>query len=96
MEDKDQPTIYFFAFIDEVHGGSERVRFKDKNPKDLFDNLYISARIFKLSDAKNTPGDWRLKGECVGFENKSFGEYLEKYGVIPEFNVQKKSLKKII
>jgi hypothetical protein len=34
------------------------------------------------------------KGECVIHEYYSFAKYLEKHGELPEFNDQKRSMKK--
>lgn len=77
-----------------IHGGAERVRFKHTNPDDFFNKAYISAKIFEISPSKNKPDDWRIKGDCVEHEYKSFAEYLEKYQRLPEFNDQKRSKKK--
>jgi hypothetical protein len=77
-----------------VHGGAERVRFKYKNAKSFFDNAYVSACIFEISKNRNTADDWRIKGDCVGHEYKSFADYIDKYKKLPEFNDQKKSKKK--
>ena len=76
------------------HGGAERVLFKHKNPDKFFSKAYVSAKIFPLSATRDTPNDWRTKSKCVGFEFKSFADYLEKYNMLPEFNDHKKSKKK--
>lgn len=76
------------------HGGAQRVRFKYNNYDKFLKNAYLSARIFKLSKNRNTANDWRIKGACVCHEYKSFAEYLDIYGNLPEFNDQKKSKKK--
>ena len=77
-----------------IHGGAERVRFKHNNAELFLKNLYISARIFELSETRNTSNDWRIKGDCVGHEYKSFAEYMDKFDSLPEFNDQSKSKKK--
>jgi hypothetical protein len=77
-----------------VHGGAERVRFKHQDKDYFFQNAYVSACIFKLSENKNTPNDWIIKGDCVGHEYKSFAAYLEQYNRLPEFNDHNKSKKK--
>jgi hypothetical protein len=79
---------------DGVHGGAERVRFKHKDANSFFENAYVSACIFELSDNRNTSNDWRIKGDCVGHEYKSFAEYLDQHDKLPEFNDQKISKKK--
>jgi len=79
---------------DGAHGGAERVRFKHKDADDFFKNTYVSACIFELSKEKNTSNDWRIKGDCVGYEYKSFAEYLDNHNKLPEFNDIKKSKKK--
>ena len=79
---------------DGVHGGAERVRFKHKDANEFFKNTYVSACIFELSKEKNTSNDWRIKGDCVGHEYKSFAEYLDQHNKLPEFNDMKKSKKK--
>jgi len=76
------------------HGGAERVRFKYRNADDFFKKTYVSACIFELSKEKNTSNDWRIKGDCVGHEYKSFAEYLDNHKKLPEFNDMKKSKKK--
>jgi hypothetical protein len=76
------------------HGGAVRVRFKHKNKDAFFKKAYISARIFPISVGRDTPNDWRIKGDCVGFEYKSFADYHEKYKMLPEFNDHNKSKKK--
>ena len=77
-----------------VHGGAERVRFKHNVAGSFFENAYISACIFELSNEKNTSNDWRIKGDCVGHEYKSFAEYLDQHKKLPEFNDMKRSKKK--
>ena len=79
---------------DKVHGGAERVRFKHKVANEFFENTYVSACIFELSKEKNTSNDWRIKGDCVGHEYKSFAKYLYIHKKLPEFNDMKKSKKK--
>lgn len=79
---------------DGVHGGAERVRFKHKDHKSFFAKTFISARIFKLSETRETANDWRIKGDCVGYEYYSFAEYLDKFKHLPEFNDQNISKKK--
>ena len=79
---------------DGVHGGAERVRFKHKDANSFFENTYVSACIFELSDNRDTSNDWRIKGDCVGHEYKSFAEYLDQHDKLPEFNDQKISKKK--
>jgi hypothetical protein len=39
---------------DGVHGGAERVRFKHKDANSFFENAYVSACIFELSDNRNS------------------------------------------
>ena len=77
--------------LNDVHSGAERVRFKHKDANDFFKKTYVSACIFELSKEKNTSNDWRIKGDCVGHEYKSFAEYLDKHKKLPEFNDTKKS-----
>ncbi len=79
---------------DGVHGGAERVRFKYKDSGKFFEKTYISAKIFALSDTRETADDWRTKGDCVRHEYKSFADYIDKFKCLPEFNDQKKSKKK--
>jgi hypothetical protein len=76
-----------------VHGGAERVRVKHKDADIFFKNTYVSACIFELSKEKNKPDDWRIKGECVKHEYKSFAEYLDEHGELPEFNDMERSKK---
>lgn len=76
------------------HGGAERVRFKHKDPEAFFKNAYLSVMLFPVSESRKTPKDWKQKGECVKHEYESFGNYLEKYGELPEFNDMKRSKKK--
>ncbi len=80
--------------INGVHGGAERVRFKHKKHKSLLGNLYVSIRLFPVSEEQNDPKDWRQKGECVKHEYVSFADYINKYNQLPEFNDQQKSPKK--
>jgi hypothetical protein len=80
--------------INGVHGGAERVRFKHKDFATFFANAYVSAKIFELSSNRNSPNDWRIKGDCLGDEYKSIATYLEMYEELPEFNDHKKSKKK--
>jgi hypothetical protein len=77
-----------------VHGGAERVRVKYEDPEEFFKKAYISAKIFKLSNTRDTANDWRIKGDCVGQEYKSFADYMDRFGCLPEFNDQKRSKKK--
>jgi hypothetical protein len=77
-----------------IHGGAERVRFKHNDANSFFENTYISVCIFELSSEMNTSNDWRIKGDCVGHEYKSFAEYLDQHKKLPEFNDQKRSKKK--
>jgi hypothetical protein len=77
-----------------VHGGAERVRFKHNNAESFFENTYVSACIFELSDNRNSADDWRIKGDCVGHEYKSFAEFLDQHHNLPEFNDMKRSKKK--
>jgi len=77
-----------------VHGGAERVRVKHIDSEKFFKKAYISARIFKLSDTRDTSNDWRIKGDCVGHEYKSFADYMDIFECLPEFNDQKTSKKK--
>jgi len=79
---------------EKVHGGAERVRFKYSNAKSFFDNAFVSACIFELSKNGNTADDWRIKGDCVGHEYKSFADYIDQHKKLPEFNDQKRSKKK--
>ena len=74
------------------HGGAQRVRFKHKNSTLFFNNLYVSVLPFPL--LSNNGDDLRIKGECLKHEYVSFAEYVDLYGVLPEFNDQKRSLKK--
>lgn len=76
------------------HGGAERVRFKHKDSEKFFKNVYVSVRLFPVSSTRNTPNDWKQKGECVKHEYVSFGDYLDKYGELPEFNDMNRSKKK--
>jgi hypothetical protein len=77
-----------------IHGGADRVKFKHKNAITFFNDTYIAACIFKLSNSRETPTDWNIKGDCVGHEYKSFAKYLKTFKRLPEFNDQKKSKKK--
>ncbi len=79
--------------MDGIHGGAERVRFKHKNPEEFFNHAYIYVKAFPLKE-DNDVYNWKQKGECVKHEYVSFANYLEKHGVLPEFNDQKKSRKK--
>jgi hypothetical protein len=79
---------------DNLHGGAERVRYKHKDHESFFAKTYVSARIFNLSQTRETANDWRIKADCVGHEYKSFAEYLDKFNHLPEFNDQKISKKK--
>ena len=81
-------------FSNRTHGGAERVRFKHPNYIDFFEKTYISARIFPLSISRDSSNDWRVKGDCVGHEYKSFADYFDEYNKLPEFNDQKESKKK--
>jgi hypothetical protein len=76
------------------HGGAARVLFKHKSYDTFFRKAYVSAKIFPISETRDTPSDWRIKSECVGLEYKSFADYLEQYKMLPEFNDLKKSRKK--
>jgi hypothetical protein len=77
-----------------VHGGAERVRFKHPDADIFFARAYVSVCIFRVSAGRETSADWRIKGDCVGHEYKSFAEYLDIHGRLPEFNDQTKSKKK--
>ena len=80
--------------VDRAHGGAERVRYKHKDTSKFFANAYVAVCSFPLSREKDSANDWRQKGECVKHEYVSFAEYLERFGVLPEFNDQKRSKKK--
>ena len=77
-----------------THGGAERVMFKHTNYRDFFEKAYISAKIFPLSISRDTPNDWRVKGDCAGHEYKSFADYKEEFKELPEFNDPNKSKKR--
>jgi len=78
----------------ETHGGAQRVRFKHQDYELFFKNLYVSVCSFPLSLRRDTPEDWKMKGECAKHEYVSFATYLEKYGQLPEFNDHLRSKKK--
>ncbi len=77
-----------------VHGGAERVRFKHKNADFLSKKTYVSAYLFPLSVKRDTANDWRIKAACVAKEYSSFADYIDLFGVLPEFNDAKRSPKK--
>ena len=84
----------------DIHGGGDRVRYWLLNKSDIpneqsfLDSLYVSAKIFPVSNTKNTPDDWRQKGEVAKHEYTSFADYFEKYDHLPQFNDPKRSPKK--
>jgi hypothetical protein len=75
------------------HGGAQRVRYKFKNYKRLVNRLYIAVAPFKCDTVSNLPKDLRQMGEVVKFEYSCLAQYVEKFGVLPEFNDKKKSPK---
>ena len=79
---------------DRLHGGAERVRFKHRKPDLFFKQAYISVVSFPCTVDRTTPEDWRQMGECLKHEYVSIAGYLERFGQLPEFNDQKRSLKK--
>jgi len=80
---------------DGTHGGAERVRFKHIPNDHFFDRLYVSICSFPISASRNTSDDLRSMGECVKHEYVNIADYLDRHGILPEFNDPKRSKKKI-
>jgi hypothetical protein len=75
------------------HGGADRVRYKFPNYKGLVNRLYVAVAPFRCDPVSNLPEDLRQMGEVVKFEYSCLAQYVEKFGVLPEFNNKKKSPK---
>lgn len=75
------------------HGGADRLRYKFKNYKRLVNKLYVAVAPFKCDPLSGLPKDLRKMGDVVKFEYSCWAEYVEIFGVLPEFNNKKDSPK---
>lgn len=75
------------------HGGADRVRYKFQDYKHLVKRLYVAVAPFKCNVVSNLPEDLRKMGQVVKFEYLCLAAYVEKFGVLPEFNNKKESPK---
>jgi hypothetical protein len=75
------------------HCGADR--FLNKYPiyQDLVDLLFVSVCSFPCNVKSNKSEDLRIMGEVAKFEYDSIATYVEKYGVLPEFNDKIRSIK---
>ena len=55
--------------------------------------LYVAVAPFKCNVVSNLPKDLRKMGQVVKFEYLCLAAYVEKFGVLPEFNNKKESPK---
>lgn len=78
----------------ENHGGAQRVRFKYPNSPQLKKNLYVSVNSFPCDASSNRVKDLLIMGKVVECEYICFAEYVRRFNKLPEFNDQKRSLKK--
>lgn len=75
------------------HGGADRVRYKHRNYCSLVKRLFVAVAPFKCDPRSTRPKDLRIMGEVAEFEYLCFAHFVEKYGVLPEFNNKKASPK---
>jgi len=75
------------------HGGAHRVRHKFQDYERLVNTLCVAVAPFKCDTVSNLPKDLRQMGEVVKFEYSCLAQYVEKFGVLPEFNDKKRSHK---
>lgn len=68
------------------HGGADRFRYKYKNYKTLVKKLFVSIAPFSADVTSNSPSDLIVMGNVAKFEYQCFAQYVELYGVLPEFN----------
>ncbi len=76
------------------HGRAHRVRYKHNDYTKLNSQLYVSVCPWDCDVTSIRPADLRLMGEVEKYEYECFALFVEKFGVLPEFNDKKKSLKK--
>lgn len=75
------------------HGGADRFRYKHQNYNSLVKKLFVSIAPFPGDVTSNLPKDLLVMGNVAKFEYQCFAQYVEKYGVLPEFNNKKESKK---
>jgi hypothetical protein len=75
------------------HGGADRFRYKYSNYELLIKELFVSVAPFRADVTSNNPSDLVVMGNVTKFEYQSFAQYVELYGVLPEFNDKKRSKK---
>lgn len=76
------------------HGGAKRVRYKYKDYDKLIKYLYVAVCPFICDVTSNEGKDLRIMGKVAEYEYICFAEYVEEFGMQPEFNDKKRSPKK--
>lgn len=77
------------------HGGGHRFRYKYPNYEELVKQLFVAIRPFPCNMDRNSPQDLRTMGKVLKMEYDCFAEYVEIFGIHPEFNDKKRSPKDV-
>lgn len=70
-----------------------RVRYKYAEYRPLVARLFVSVWCFECNVNEPSAKDWRVMGRVAYAEYACIGEYMRRYGRIPEFNDKKRSPK---